>query len=136
MLDEMILFLRLAQAFRNRLQMPDRDRALVLAGSYGALLRMSPISAFCKQLILQNNHGHMVRKWSTFEDAIEDSDFVYFLKQVRRRIPIERAETLLMEYGYCCDVQRSDCDTDVGYAAAVMGVDDQWLRETFGEASD
>ena len=136
LLTELVLFLRLAQAFRNRLQMPDRDRALVLGGSYAALLKMTSISAFCKQLILQNNHGHMIRKWDSFEDAIEDSDFVVFLKQVRRRIPVERAETLLIEFGYNCDVERTDYQTDVAFAAAVMGVDDEWLNETFGPPSE
>ena len=132
LLTEMVLFLRLAIAFRNRLQMPDRDRALVLSGAYASLLKMSPISAFCKQLILQNNHGHMIRKWATFDDALNEPDFMVFLKQVRRRLPVERAETLLLEFGYECDVKKPDYDSDVAYAAAIMGVDADWLLENFG----
>ena len=77
-LKELVLFLRLAQAFKNRLQMSDRDRALVLAGTYTAMLQMHPVAEFCRALILQNNHGHMLRKWPTFADAIVEPDFGRF----------------------------------------------------------
>lgn len=131
-LQELVLFLRLAQAFKNRLQMSDRDRALVLAGTYAAMLQMKPVAEFCRTVILQNNHGHMLRKWPTFGQAIEEPDFGTFLKQVRRRFPTERAEILLQEMGYECDVRRTDHETEEEYVAAVMGVDTEWLREHFG----
>ncbi len=131
-MKEMILFLRLAQAFKNRLQMSDRDRALVLAGTYASMMQMVPVAEFCRQLILQNNHGHMLRKWPTFADAIQENDFITFLRQVRRRLPTERAEVQLEELGYHCDVRREDYQTDLGFAAAVAGVDSEWLVENFG----
>ena len=104
--QELVLFLRLAQAFKNRLQMSDRDRALVLAGTYASMLQMHPVAEFCRKLILQNNQGHMLRKWPTFAQAIEEPDFATFLKQVRRRFPTERAEIKLVELGYECDVHQ------------------------------
>ncbi|MEM7456165.1 MAG: hypothetical protein AAF456_17600 [Planctomycetota bacterium] len=131
-MKEMILFLRLAQAFKNRLLMPDRDRALVLAGTYAALMQMTPIAEFCRQLILQNNHGHMVRKWPSLAEAIQDQDFLTFLKQVHRKFPTERAEIQLVELGYECDVRREDYESNLDYAAAVAGVDAAWLEENFG----
>ena len=131
-LKELVLFLRLAQAFKNRLQMPDRDRALVLAGTYAAMLQMHPVAEFCRKLILQNNHGHMLRKWPTFAEAIKEPDFATFLKQVRRRFPTEKAEILLQELGYECDVRPQDHSTDEEYVSAVMGIDTEWLRENFG----
>ena len=131
-LQELVLFLRLAQAFKNRLQMSDRDRALVLAGTYASMLGMHPVAEFCRKLILQNNHGHMLRKWPTFAKAIEEPDFATFLKQVRRRFPTERAETQLVELGYECDVRKADYDTTEEFVAAIMGVDSQWLNEHFG----
>ena len=133
LLTELVLYLRLAQAFRNRLQMPDRDRALVLAGCYGSLLQLRPISAFCRKLILQNNHGHMLRKWSSFDEALEDPDFGVFLKQLRRKLSVEKAEGLLSGFDYKCDVLRDDYNSELGYAAAVMGVDEEWLTENFGK---
>lgn len=131
-LQELVLFLRLAQAFKNRLQMSDRDRALVLAGTYAAMLQMHPVAEFCRKLILQNNHGHMLRKWPTFARAIEEPDFGTFLKQVRRRLPTERAEIRLEELGYECDVRREDHETVEEYVSAVMGIDTEWLNENFG----
>ena len=130
--DEMILYLRLAQAYRARLQLPDRDRALVLAGTCAHVMKMPELAEFCRQLVLQNNPGHMLRKYDTFAEATQDSDFGVFLRQVRRKISPERAESQLIELDYHCDVRRTDYQTDAEFAAAVMGVDAQWIQENFG----
>ena len=130
--DEMILYLRLAQAFKARLQMSDRDRALVLAGTCAHVMQMPAIAEFCRQLILQNNQGHMLRKYTCFAEAVEDSDFGFFVKQVRRKLSPERGEAQLVELGYECDVRRTDYDNNEEFAAAVMGVDAAWLSENFG----
>lgn len=129
---ELVLYLRLAQAFKNKLQMPDRDRALVLAGTCAAILNMHSIDDFCRKIILQNNHGHMMRRWGSFAEAIRQEDFGIFLKQLRRRFPVERAETVLSQMNYECDVTRDDYESDEAFAAAVMGVDYEWLSENFG----
>lgn len=130
--DEMIIYLRAAQAFKNRLQMSNRDRALVLAGTCACLLQMKPVADFCRQLVLQNNHGHMLRKYETFHDATEDSDFGVFLKQVRRKLMPEHAESQLVSLDYHCDVRPTDYPTREEFAAAVMGVDLEWLEDHFG----
>ena len=131
LLSELVLYLRLAQAFRERLQMPDRDRALVMAGTAASLVQMPMVGNFCRQLILQNNPGHMVRKWDTFEIALKDDDFHVFLKQLARRLPVERGETILKELRFKCDVRRTDYKTDVEFVVAVMGIDKDWLEENF-----
>ncbi len=130
--DELILYLRVAQAFKNGLQMSNRDRALVLAGTCATLLQMTPIADFCRQLVLQNNHGHMLRKYENFEAATLDPDFGVFLKQVRRKLSPEAAEAQLISLGYHCDVRPTDYPTQNEYAAAVMGVDAEWLNDHFG----
>ena len=128
---EIVIFARLAQAFKNRLQMQDRDRALVMVGVCASMLEMEVIANFCRQLILQNNRGHMLKKYDSFSEALRTEDFVTFLKQVRRKLPTEKAENTLVEFGYKCDVKRRDySDPDV-YIAAVMGVDFEWLKENF-----
>ena len=93
---------------------------------------MPAVAHFCRQLILQNNQGHMLRKWPNFEEALDDNDFRIFLKQVRRKFPTERAEIQLAEMNYECDVRRQDYESDDDYAAAIMGVDSEWLQEHFG----
>lgn len=130
--DELILYLRLAQAYRNRLQMSDRDRALVLAALCAHVMQMPAIAEFCRQLVLQNNQGHMLRKYDSLAVAVEDPDFGVFVKQVRRKITPEKAEAQLLELGYQCDVKASDYPTQLEFAAAVMGVDAEWLGEHFG----
>ena len=132
LLKELVLFLRLAQGFKDRLRLQDRDRALVMAASCAELNQMPSVAAFCRKLILQNNHGHMVRRWPTMAVALQESDFMHFLRQVRRKLPIEAAEAQLIEIGYYCDVQRKDYPDDYAYVAAVMGVDSDWLDENFG----
>ncbi len=131
-LNELVLYLRLAQAFKQKLQLPNRDRALVLAGTCAAILEMHPIDDFCRKLILSNNHGHMMKRWRSFGEAIHQEDFQIFLKQIRRRFSVERAESLIDELGYECDVTQSDYDSDEAYASAVMGIDYEWLNEHFG----
>lgn len=130
--NELIVYLRVAQAFKNRLRMSDRDRALVLAGISATSLQMTSIADFCRQLILQHNHGHMLRKYPSFAAALEDADFEVFLKQVRRKLTPEQAEAQIITLGYECDVLPSDYTTKTQYAAAVMGVDAQWLKDHFG----
>lgn len=128
---ELVLYLRLAQAFKNKLKIPDRDRALVLAGTCAAILEMNCIDNFCRKIILQNNHGHMLKRWQSFSEAIRQEDFGVFLKQIRRKFSIERAESLLCEFSYECDVVREDYNSDEEFASAVMGIDHQWLTENF-----
>lgn len=131
--QELILFLRLARAFKERSKLPDRDRALVMAGTCAALLEMNSIAKLCRAQILQHNHGHMIRKWETFSIAIEDGDFQSLLRQIRKKLPEDRAEELLAEFDYRCPVRKSDHDSNESFAAAVMGVDIDWLSEHFGD---
>ena len=130
---ELIIFARLSQAFKSRLMMQDRDRALIMVGVCSSMLQMHEIANFCQQLILQNNRGHMLKRYENFEEALTCEDFVTFLKQVRRKLPTERAETQLEELGYKCDVRRRDyTDPDV-FIAAVLGVDFEWVKENFSQ---
>ena len=131
--QELIIYLRIAQAFKDRLQMSDRDRALVMAGTCGSVLQMHSIANFCRRLILQNNHGHMLRKYETFAEALQDSDFGVFVKQVRKKLSPEAAESKLSSMGYRCEVLPSDYETKLEFAAAVMGIDADWLTANFGE---
>ena len=130
--QELIIYLRIAQAFKNRLQMSDRDRALVMAATCASVLQMHSIANFCRRLILQNNQGHMLRKYGTFAEALEDCDFGVFVKQVRKKLSPEAAEGKLSSMGYRCEVLPSDYDTKLEFAAAVMGIDADWLTTNFG----
>ena len=103
-----------------------------MAGACASVLQMTPIADFCRQLVLKNNQGHMLRKYETFADALDDPDFGVFLKQVRRKLMPEYAEAQLMVLNYRCDVRATDYDSNFEYAAAVMGVDAEWINDHFG----
>ncbi len=130
---ELVIFARLSQAFKSRRMMQDRDRALVMTGVCASMMQMREIATFCHQLILQNNRGHLLKRYESFEEALTTEDFVTFLKQVRRKLPTERAETRIEELGYHCDVRRKDYDDPDVYVAALLGVDFEWVKEHFGQ---
>ena len=112
--------------------MSDRDRALILAATCASMLKMNSIANFCRQVVLQNNRGHMLRKYETFHEALEDPDFGVFLKQVRRKLSADDAKSKLAALEYYCDVRESDYESKTEFAAAVMGVDPDWLEDHFG----
>jgi hypothetical protein len=90
-IDLLAVYLHLAKAAWKRLKLPDRDRLLIISGFIAARIQLPRISHHCRKLILENNPGHMIRRWDNFETAIQESDFQHFLKQVQRRFPQEKA---------------------------------------------
>ena len=74
----------------------------------------------------------MVRRWPSMGQALQDADFIHFLRQLRRKLPVEAAEIKLIETGYHCDVKREDYSDDKEFVAAVMGIDMEWLDDNFG----
>ena len=104
-----------------------------MAATCAAALKMKPPAEFCCQLILQNNQGHMLRNYPSFFDAIEDPDFEFYLRQIRRKLDPEQAESQILLLRYRCDVKPSDYKTKSEYAAAVRGVDSKWIKDHFGK---
>ena len=125
------LYLHLAKAAWRRLHMPDRDRMLVISAVNSERIGLRRIAAYCRTLILENNPGHMLRRWPTVADAIVDSDFQHFLKQLQRRFPQERAEVMLADLNIDRSNERHAYYNDEEYAASVLGVNLQWLQENF-----
>lgn len=121
------LYLHLAQASHRRNRPHVRDRLLVLAGVVAARMELDGVAAYCRHLILQHNPGHMVRRWPTLADALEDSDFLHFLKQLQRRYPQEKAERMLSELGIDMACERDTYYDDTEYAAALLNVSTEQL---------
>lgn len=134
-MDYLSVYLHLANSAWKRLQMPDRDRFLVLAGVHAAEMKLDLISSYCRFLILKNNPGHMLRKWPSVASAVEDPDFLFFLKQILRRFPIEKAEIMLAELGIDRANERATYYSDSEYAASLLNVDPKWLEEMFGDSA-
>lgn len=113
--------------------MQDRDKALVIVGTCASMLQMNAIENFCRSVILQRNHGHMIKRWQSFTEALEYEDFHLLLKQIRKKLSVEAAEDLLEEFEYRCKARKSDHNSNESFAAAVLGVDYDWLIENFAE---
>lgn len=113
--------------------MQERDKALVICGTCASLMGMKTIENFCRSVVLQRNHGHMLKRWSSFTEAMEYEDFHLLLKQIRKKLPEETAIELLEEFDYQCDVRKEDHDSNESFAAAVLGIEYEWLIENFGE---
>ena len=113
--------------------MQDRDKALVIGGTCASLMEMKAIEKFCRSVILQRNHGHMLKRWETITEAMEYEDFHLLVKQIRKKLPEETAIELLEEFDYRCDVRKEDHKSNESFAAAVLGIDYDWLMEHFGE---
>ncbi len=122
-IDLLAVYLHLAKAAWKRLRMQDRDRLLVISGFISAKMNLPRISGHCRKLILENNPGHMIRRWADFDSALDDSDFQHFLKQIQRRFPQEKAEVMLSNLGIDRANEHALYSSDEEYAAAVIGVD-------------
>ncbi|MEQ1905058.1 MAG: hypothetical protein ABL888_12795 [Pirellulaceae bacterium] len=129
--EELVAFLKLSQAFQQRKMIPDRDRAFVLAGCCAALCNFSSISAYCRSQILQNNRGHMVSKWPDLKTAMENTAFQVFLKQLARRLPLERVEAQLLELGYCNSLTLAEFPSEEEFLARLLDLDPTWLEDNF-----
>lgn len=130
------LYLHLAHASRQRNQPLVRDKFLVLAGVIAARMKLPTVADYCRAEVLAHNPGHMVRKWPTLAEAIEDSDFLHFLKQLQRRFPQEKAERILAELGIEMARERDAYFDDVEYAASLLGVEPEQLRNKRDDAED
>ena len=113
--------------------MQDRDKALVVGGACASLMQMPAIEKFCRSVVLQRNHGHMLKRWDSITEAMEYEDFHLLLRQIRRKISEERALEILEEYQYHCPVKIADHKSNESFAAAVLGLEYQWLIENFGD---
>ena len=125
------VYLHLAQASKRGRRLLMRDRMLVLGGSLAAELGLHSLAAYCRDEILRHNPKHLIRRWATVALALDDDDFLVFLKQVRRRYPSERVERMLDSMGLDMARERETYYTDAEYAAAILGTTPNELARRF-----
>ncbi len=129
------LYLHLARASARRNRPQVNAKLMVLAGVVAARMGLQNVAAYCRHAVLQHNPGHMIRRWPTLADALEDSDFLHLLKQLQRQYPQEKAEELLASLNIEMAGERDTYYTDSEYAAALLGVSEESLEERFGTSS-
>ncbi len=129
--SELTAYLKLAMLMQKKILIPDRDRALILAGSCASLLGFESLAGFCRNLILQNNRGHMIGQYSSFKAALEASDFQVFLKQVAKRCSLEKAESILATQGLRVGPKQAECQNDFAFYCSLLEVEPDWVEENF-----
>jgi len=131
-IDLLGLYLHLARASERRKRLHVRDRLLIISAVNATRIGLHRIAAYCRQQVLQHNPQHLIRRWTTIADALEESDFLHFLKQLQRRYPQERAERMLDELGIEMGRERDAYFSDEEYAAALINLTPSRLDELFG----
>jgi hypothetical protein len=114
------MYLHLARASQLRRRPMVRDKLLVLAGVQAEEMGLEPISALCRHRILAHNARHLVRRWPTLTDALEDERFQSYLKQLKRRYSHEKIEHMLDSLGIELGRERDAYFSDLEYAAALL----------------
>ena len=92
---------------------------------------MESLAGYFRHKVLEHNGGHMLKRYETMFDALNDPDFLVFLKQIRRRFPIERVESQLDEFGELARIAPRDERPEFETLAAMAEADPEWIRATF-----
>ncbi|MBX3419508.1 MAG: hypothetical protein KF851_18040 [Pirellulaceae bacterium] len=127
--EELIIYLDLAMAFRNRRMLTESDRALLMAGCCASLAGINEVASYCREQVLQRNPAHLVRRWPDFTTALEAEDFQVFIKQVSAKTPIEQYSKKLKELGYSRNFSRQDFDAELDFIAEILRIDAEYLSE-------
>ena len=96
---------------------------LLLASASAANLQLVKLAHYCRNEILKHNPRHLIGRWPSVAEALLDDEFLALLKRVRRKYPVERAETLLSSLGIETENERDAYYHDSEYAAAILGID-------------
>jgi hypothetical protein len=93
----MLTFVKLAGVSQSRQQLGPRDKFLVLAAVAAGRAEHPAVAARCRELVLAHNPAHLVKRYTTIEDALESDEFQALLKQLTRFCSYEKAEHLLSQ---------------------------------------
>jgi hypothetical protein len=93
----MLAFVKLAGISQSREQLGPRDKFLVLAGAAATQAGHAAVAARCRTLLLSHNPAHLLKRYETFELALESEEFQLYLRQLSRFCPYEKAEHLLSQ---------------------------------------
>ena len=129
-------YLNLARAAGRRRQPLVKDRALLLAGVIAAQIDLAPIAAACRDVVLRHNRLHLVGRWPTIGEALEEEDFQTLVSQLSTRYGPERVEQMVEQLQIEGKIDRASFATDGEYAAALLGLSWDDVLRRFGAESD
>lgn len=117
------VYLQLAGVSQRRRKAMARDRFLVLASMVAVDLELWEIADLCRRRILDHNPGHLVRRFESMRDAVDDEDYEALVTQLWRKYPFERLEYLLSRVQPNWASERSRYRTDEEFARAMLAGD-------------
>lgn len=120
-IDDLAIYLHLANASERRCRPLVRDKLLVLASVAAARRRLDEIAQYCRRKILAHNPAHLVGRWPSLDEALEDSEFLVYLRRLNQLYPLEKAEHMLGMLGIELARERNLYLDDQEYAAALLG---------------
>lgn len=92
------LYLHLASAADAEARPIQRDKFLILAAGIAQTVGYAGIAEDCRLRVLENNPNHLLRQFATVREALRSSEVRYYIRQLLRLYPFEKAEFLLMKY--------------------------------------
>lgn len=121
------LYLHLARAAELRRKFLVRDKLLVLCAVLAVERELAGVAAFCRRKVLAHNPGHMLGRFATVEEALDDPAFLQLLAQLKRTYPREKAEHMLASLGINLAREQETYFSEQEYAAALLGTTVQEL---------
>lgn len=92
------LYLHLASAADADARPIQRDKFLILAAGIAQTVGYAGIAEDCRLRVIENNPNHLLRQFATVREALRSSEVRYYIRQLLRLYPFEKAEFLLMKY--------------------------------------
>lgn len=130
--DLLGIYLHLARAAAQRQRPLVRDRLLFLAAAISADLRLPAVAACCRAKVLENNPGHLLKRWNTIEEATDSDDFIALRRQLVKKYSPERVEQLMQSLQIAWQNERAAYYNDEEYAAALLGLTVEDLVRQYG----
>src|SRR6478736_4636641 len=80
----MLAFVKLAGVSQSREQLGPRDKFLILASVAASRGGHAAVAERCRELLLAHNPSHLLKRYATIEQALEDDEFKTYLRQTAR----------------------------------------------------
>jgi hypothetical protein len=100
----MLAFVKLAGVSQSREQLGPRDKFLVLAGVAASRADHPAVAQRCRELLLAHNPSHLLKRYETIEQALQDAEFQTYFRQVSRFCSYEKAEHHLSQLDISTDL--------------------------------
>lgn len=92
------VYFQLAEISQQKKQFHPRDKFLILAGVEACRAGYLEIANRAREIILDHNSNHLLKKQTSFADAMRDEEFLHFVTSLEKSFcNREQAEHLLFQ---------------------------------------